>query len=799
MEIILSSKVTSKLFSWAHSPGEFKNQFSSRLRNLFDRISRLSRFEDENDGWYNFRGDYYEPAIKFHKYRNVIAVYDFDVYDSHLQAKETAYPAIIEKRFFQNIKSAHVIDEKSLYAIGELAVTPNYRSHMQYFPGTNSLGIHYDYLACEETTILLLLQLISSNSQNVHGIAKDLKSKYQKIYRVFQGIEDDNSELHFSPKLDIVLNNQIPWLSPEDPELQSLDDSTFIRLLELEKCTSLDERIEEFERINLNKSFKGKIENRLLEYETLKNQEVRTPFSHSVLDEIPETEIVATTYLSNIKESLKFWEKLIKNREDQKKIYSLQENNFIKVFAGPATGKTQLMIIRALNILRNAIEKGQNKHLLFITFNNDQSEDIKQRLRNLGCEDFLINHMGERIQLAFDEDKREIHPDSRKKQTLEVYSLYEWCRDFVKIALEGSIADLTPFEKFKNTREALEERKNILRGIIKENNKKKRQRYSEEQNETLVTHCVSSITRYIIPRNIQYKNKFIEEAPYRSERYRGLIWYLYEQYRTYLEENSKMDPEMFVMRAESLWKDVSFKGLREVIEYDSLFIDEVQDLLNHQRRMAGQLLKKISKSIMIVGDPNQSVYHTTVYIRNPGDWKMKEFGLSIQLRYTRAIANFLQEFQNHNVTLEIAEDLPLYDAEKKNVHILPDIGPSPIFEKIEYKDLVCAISAKVRSYLSFGTPEDNKQLLPSDILIIILPDKKANIVEEETWEEFVNKLKKELRQNNIRSIIFDGAGNIALAHAINIVWGQKMRREKRSLLLLFLGLKKAIKKHIYLF
>jgi hypothetical protein len=372
-------------------------------------------------------------------------------------------------------------------------------------------------------------------------------------------------------------------------------------------------------------------------------------------------------------------------------------------------------------------------------------------------------------------------------QTIEVYSLYEWCRDFVGLSLEGSIADLEPLKKFQNTKMALETRRKILREIIRENNVEKGKHYSEEKNETLVNHCVSSITRYIIPKNITNARQFVKEAPYRNEGYRRLIWHLYNKYRAYLDNNSILDPEMFVIKADNTWRDVSFKVLREIIEYDNLFVDEVQDLLNHQRKLVGQLLKKDSKSAMIVGDPNQSVYHTTVHIRNPGNWEMKKFGLNVQLRYTKAIAKFLQSFQSHNAKLEIVEDLPLYTSESKNTQILPDVGPLPSIEKKSRGELQNYVYETIDSYLSFDNPDNDNKLLPGDILVIVLPDKKAGIDEKNTWESYISKLIKYLRKEGIKVKTFDGSGNKASLDFLNVVWGAENAKGKEKPVVIVLG------------
>lgn len=250
---------------------------------------------------------------------------------------------------------------------------------------------------------------------------------------------------------------------------------------------------------------------------------------------------------------------------------------------------------------------------------------------------------------------------------------------------------------------------------------------------------------------------------------------------------------MFVIKADNTWRDISFKTLREIIEYDNLFVDEVQDLLNHQRKLVGQLLKQDSKSAMIVGDPNQSVYHTSVHIRNPGDWEMQKFGLHVQLRYTKAVAKFLQNFQNHNASLEIVDDLPLYTSESTNAQILPDVGPPPLFEKKSRDDLQKYVYETVSSYLNFDNPDNDNKLLPGDILVIILPDKKVGIDDKYVWEDEIVNLKQYLKRNGIKSRIFDGSGNKASLDSLNVVWGAENAKGKEKPVVIVLGAEEGYK------
>ncbi|NEQ35692.1 MAG: UvrD-helicase domain-containing protein [Okeania sp. SIO3I5] len=795
MIFLFSSKVTSKLFSWSHSPGEVKRKFADRLSKLFDFLATdLEKKDEVLNAVVN--GDYYNPAIHFSKENNLILIHDFEVHNHPLDGSKKSFPAIVNQRFFKNVRAANVSSEKSLYAIGDLSTTSNKSLFPvpKNYPSSNSLGIYYDYLSYDKgTSLSVFTGLLPLSSKKVYRLKEKERIEYFKIFKRYREIEHQGqgvrSKLEFDLKPEIILRN-IVWFNPSDPELKprlnELDYETLFSLVDL-KNYNFDDAIDELYNINIDDALREALEGKILDHFDVKSHDPRELLSdHGLSDREDKVE---TSRLSSIEESIEFWSELISAREDQNDIFSLKEDSFIRVLAGPGTGKTQLMVVRALKLINEAIDKGRRKHILFITFNNDQSEDIKQRFENLGCGEYLISSMIEKIDKIPNPKtgKVELKIREDKIQTVEVYSLYEWCRDFVELSLEGSIANLAPLKEFENTKKALETRRKILREIIRENNVEKGRRYNEEQNETLVNHCVSSITRYIIPKNITDRGRFVREAPYRNEAYRRLIWHLYNKYRAYLDNNSILDPEMFVIKADSTWRDVSFKVLREIIEYDNLFVDEVQDLLNHQRKLVGQLLKQDSKSAMIVGDPNQSVYHTAVHIRNPGDWEMKKFGLNVQLRYTKAIAKFLQSFQNHNASLEIVEDLPLYASERQNTQILPDVGPFPLFDQKSRDDLHQYVYETVSSYLNFDNPDSDSKLLPGDILVIVLPDKKAGIDDENTWETCISNLKKYLDKKGIKAKTFDGSGNKASLGFLNVVWGAENAKGKEKPVVIVLG------------
>lgn len=800
MNFVFSSKVTSKLSSWSHSPGELKCKFTNKLSNLFDSLT--TALEGEHESLHAFiKGDHYKPAIHYSKENNLIVIHDFDVHNLSLSGNQQSFPAVVNQKFFKNVKAANVSSEKSLYAIGDLSTTssksvfPIQRS----YPGSNSLGIYYDYLSYEDTSFSVFAGLSSLRSRDVYRLTEREKTEYLEVLERYREIErqEARGRLEFDLRPEIVLK-KIIWLNPNDPELKprlnELDSGALFSLVNLQSYDDFNEAVDELFNIKIDGSFRKVIENKFLDYFQLKSHKNRELSSAHILSK-QEGGKVETSRLSSIEESISFWSDLISSREDQNNIFSLKEDSFIRVLAGPGTGKTQLMVVRALKFIKEAIDRGCRKHILFITFNNDQSEDIKQRFENLGCGNYLVSSMVERIDKLSNRETGKVTLKIRedKMQTIEVYSLYEWCRDFVELSLEGSIADLDPLKKFENTKVALETRREILREIIKENNIEKGRSYSDEQNETLVNHCVSSITRYIIPKNITDRKRFVSEAPYKSEAYRSLIWHLYNKYRAYLDNNSILDPEMFVIKADNTWRDISFKTLREIIEYDNLFVDEVQDLLNHQRKLVGQLLKQDSKSAMIVGDPNQSVYHTSVHIRNPGDWEMQKFGLHVQLRYTKAVAKFLQNFQNHNASLEIVDDLPLYASESTNAQILPDVGPPPLFERKSRDDLQKYVYETVSLYLNFDNPDNDNKLLPGDILVIILPDKKVGIDDKYVWEDEIINLRQYLKRNGIKSRIFDGSGNKASLDSLNVVWGAENAKGKEKPVVIVLGAEEGYK------
>jgi len=250
--------------------------------------------------------------------------------------------------------------------------------------------------------------------------------------------------------------------------------------------------------------------------------------------------------------------------EKQKKIvYS--ENGPIYVKASAGSGKTRVLTERIRHLLTKT-----NKKVLALTFTNKAGEEIRERLDDISeiekrifvgtfhsfCQTILENH-GNLIGLA------------------KMPHIFEDETD--RLELVGQAIKQTP----------------SYAGKYRTQNKKEGKKYRYR-----VLNFISEVKRKLIADSELEKHTDDED-----------IVLLYQNYQDILHTQNAIDFDDLLLLAYSLLVNYPKTAALYNRSFYAICIDEAQDLNNAQYQLLLSLTNDEFANIMMVGDPNQSIYH----------------------------------------------------------------------------------------------------------------------------------------------------------------------------------------------
>ena len=315
--------------------------------------------------------------------------------------------------------------------------------------------------------------------------------------------------------------------------------------------------------------------------------------------------------------------------KEQKEI-AFAENGPIYVKASAGSGKTMALTERVRYLLKDT--KGK---ILALTFTNKASKELKERLSDIPvleqrtfigtfhafCQKMLENH-GYLIGLnkmphifEHENDRLEII-----KQALEVPSFFEHENDKLEI-IEKALG-VTPFL----------------------NNGKIQNEKLQEYFEKALMCIISKVKRELLPES-KLKEHFNEN-----------IVSLYKNYQGILRSQNAIDfDDLLLLAYELLVTHTAVTDLYSKIFF-AICVDEAQDLNNAQYKFLS-VLANDSKNILMVGDPNQSVFHFAgsdhkymkLFVK---DFKPKTFELKENYRSSKEILKATQKI------MPDAQDIP---------------------------------------------------------------------------------------------------------------------------------------------
>ena len=250
--------------------------------------------------------------------------------------------------------------------------------------------------------------------------------------------------------------------------------------------------------------------------------------------------------------------------EKQKKIV-LAENGPIYVKASAGSGKTRVLTERVQYLLSKT-----NKKVLALTFTNKAGEEIKERLSDI--------------------------PEIEKR--VFVGTFHSFCQSMLEN--HGNLIGLAKMPHiFEDETDRLELVEQAIKQTPSYAAKYKTQNKKEQKNfRYRVLNFISKVKRGLIADSELGQHTDDEN-----------IVLLYQNYQDILRAQNAIDFDDLLLLAHSLLVNFPKTAALYRRSFFGICIDEAQDLNNAQYQLVLALANGEFTNIMMVGDPNQSIYH----------------------------------------------------------------------------------------------------------------------------------------------------------------------------------------------
>ena len=273
--------------------------------------------------------------------------------------------------------------------------------------------------------------------------------------------------------------------------------------------------------------------------------------------------------------------------ESQKKAVNLVDGPVL-ILAGPGTGKTQLLSVRAANIMRKSNIHGEN--ILILTYTNSAAKAVKERLADIvgfrGYEVIAETFHGFANSIILDSEEATEYIKMRIQMTdIEKVKAIEYILDNFK-----GIEALRPFGY-----------PYLYRGEISK-------RISELKNEAITPQAFEKLID-----KIGKDTPGIEEKHLLRLKELSFIYTKYEEIKRgtdkeIFDERGRYDyDDMILLAIETLNKEPILKEAYRR-KYKYIMVDEFQDTNGAQLELLFELIEGSSPNICCVGDDDQSIY-----------------------------------------------------------------------------------------------------------------------------------------------------------------------------------------------
>jgi len=282
-----------------------------------------------------------------------------------------------------------------------------------------------------------------------------------------------------------------------------------------------------------------------------------------------------------------FQEKYTRLNKEQKKAVDLIDGPLL-ILAGPGTGKTQLLSVRAANIINSGKAKPEN--ILILTFTNAAAREMRDRLAAIvGNEGYSVevetfHSFANSIVLESEEAVKYVK-DKIEISEVEKVKAIEYILDNVK-----SAEPLRPFGSPYIHRPEIETR------------------ISELKNEGISPQEFRKTLKTLKPDGVRIEEKDIARL--------NALAAVYESYEglkdaepgKLFDERGRIDyDDMILVALLALKND---KGLREILrdQYRYIMVDEYQDTNGAQLELLFSILDADVPNICCVGDDDQAIF-----------------------------------------------------------------------------------------------------------------------------------------------------------------------------------------------
>ncbi len=277
-----------------------------------------------------------------------------------------------------------------------------------------------------------------------------------------------------------------------------------------------------------------------------------------------------------------------KELNDQQKLAVDTIDGPLLVLAGPGTGKTQLLSVRALSILKSAPVKPEN--ILILTYTNSASKAMKERLAKV-------------VGLA--------------GYDIEVGTFHSFANSIIQESEEAAnyVADKIPMSDVEQMR-AMEYALDNTRGVDEVRPFRAPYTYLSEIIKKISDMKKDGITPADLADYLKDKKShyhYMDEKYIKRLEALAIIYKVYEELKEgknkdVFDERGRYDfDDMILFATEALEKE---RALRE--EYQKLYayvmVDEFQDTNGAQLELLFALLDYKNPNLLCVGDDDQSIY-----------------------------------------------------------------------------------------------------------------------------------------------------------------------------------------------
>ncbi|MGD2278503.1 MAG: ATP-dependent DNA helicase [Candidatus Omnitrophota bacterium] len=258
------------------------------------------------------------------------------------------------------------------------------------------------------------------------------------------------------------------------------------------------------------------------------------------------------------------------------------------VLAGPGTGKTQLLSVRAANIIHQG--KALPENILILTFTNAAAREMRERLAG------IIGHEGYNVEV-------ETFHSFANSIVLESEGAIKFVKDKIEIS---------EVEKVKAIEHILDNVKGVepLRpfGSPYIHRKEIEKRISELKNEGILPDDFKKSLKGLKPDGINLEEKHMSRL--------SALALIYENYeklkdqdrKELYDERGRIDyDDMILIALDALKKNKELRqGLME--QYRYIMVDEYQDTNGAQLELLFAILDPDARNVCCVGDDDQAIY-----------------------------------------------------------------------------------------------------------------------------------------------------------------------------------------------